>query len=171
MALVKFLKNKLVEVINKMKFDIYNRTTRQMETGVFADTPQMLHQVYAMAGEEIEIQKVVNEKPVNDLGIISAKPLNDLTESTMPPIESLMHEDEPIHFSSPVLLNNKIIPTLPEKFFSDNGIEYKINSEGSYKKSWVDVDLKNFRVINIETGKEDKLKNKKIQTLDWIKIG
>ena len=58
-----------------------------------------------------------------------------------------------------------------EKIFTDNGTEYKINGEGSFKKSWVDVDPTQFRVINIENSKEIKLTNKKIQTLDWVKIG
>lgn len=57
-----------------------------------------------------------------------------------------------------------------ERFFTDNGVDYKITSDGSFKKSWVDADPKLFRVINSVNGKEVKMTNKKIQTLDWMKI-
>lgn len=173
MELVKSIK-KWIKGVKEMKFDIYNRTTKQYENGLFADSPQMLKSLYAMSGDDIEITKVYNEKPNNDLtpedGAIRIKLLGNTP--SIPAQVAPQQKDISV-------VNDVVLPLsqikggicIEERIFSDNGTEYKINGFGSFKKSWVDVDATQFRVVDIETGKESKLKNKKIQTLDWVKIG
>lgn len=192
MELVKLVKS-LSTLGNKiMKFNIFNRTTRQPENDIYADSPAMLRQVYAMNGEEIDIVSATNENPNNHLGIVTVpdeikKMAADIPDDGLgiKPVQSLHVPLTPIPYN-PVAVPNQLQPIIPaqltapyvvtdikpiqEKYFTDNGTEYKINNDGSFKKSWVDVDPKLFRVINTENNKEIKLTNKKIQTLDWVKI-
>ena len=163
-----------------MKFNVYNRTTKQQEEA-YADNAQALKSVYASVGEEIEIVSVVNEHPNNNLGPATVpeeiKKLSDdipddgkqVVKSIVQPIQVTVDTPHIVHLTT--ISEPKQITYIPEKYFTDNGIEYKITAEGSFKKSWVDVDSKLFRVINSENSKEIKLTNKKIQTLDWVKIG
>lgn len=145
-----------------MKFDIYNRTTKQNENGVYANSQQELIQLYKWTDEDIQITKVYNESPNNDLGLNkNPNKNNSLKENT-----EIMVQKEEIN---PDKLENNILNNA--KFFTDNGIEYKIDSTGSYKKTWVDADQSKFRIINCDNGKEIKMTNKKIQIIDWVKIG
>lgn len=196
MELAKLVK-KLSILGNKiMKFNIYNKTTKQPENGVFAENANMLRQLYAMSGEDIEIVGAFNENPNNNLGIATvpdevkklAADIPDdglaikLPTSTIQQIPAPLTpipynpSDVPkqlpphVPFQSVQQYNTAEIKSIQEKYFTDNGTEYKINNDGSFKKSWVDVDPKLFRVINTENNKEVKLTNKKIQTLDWVKI-
>ena len=192
MELVKLVKS-LSTLGNKiMKFNIFNRTTRQPENDIFADNPAMLRQIYAMNGEEIEIVSATDDNPVNHLGVVTVPDEIKKMAAAIPddglgikPVQPLHVPLTPIPYN-PVAEPNQIQPIMPvqlttpyvvtdikniqEKYFTDNGTEYKINNDGSFKKSWVDVDPKLFRVINTENNKEIKLTNKKIQTLDWVKI-
>lgn len=168
MTLVKLVKNKVIEVIKKMKFDIYNRTTKQHETGIYADNPNMLRQIYGMSGEEIDILKVSDENPTNDLGNIPVKETSkeiiadDISKNIVSNNAPTPH---------PTLKINDSNIVAPIKIFIDNGIEYKIENNISYKKTWVDVpDINMYRMIT-ENGKESKFGAKKLQTLDWVKIG
>jgi len=169
MELVKSVKKWLKGVNNKMKFDIYNKTIKRSEMGLYADSPQMLKQIYATSDEDIEIVKVYDEAPQNILGPVNAPKLSSIDTVTIPTCI-----DEPLRFPVLQCTTEHVVSTMTsmdDRFFVDNGVEYKISVSGSYKKSWVDVDQTKFRVVDIETGKESKLKNKKIQTLDWVKIG
>lgn len=148
-----------------MKFDIYNITTKQNENGVFANNPQELIQLYKMTDEDIQITKIYNENPINDIG------LNKIVS------EENIKPNPPLKIPNNVLVNSQtpdILPTIITnaiKYFTDNGVEYKIDDTGSYKKSWVDADQTLFRIVNTDNGKEIKMTNKKIQILDWVKIG
>lgn len=137
-----------------MKFDIYNVTTKQHESGLYADSPIMLHRLYEMNGEKIEILKTYNETPVNDL---TGSSTNDILGGIATPVLQA------------TIVSPSVIP-VAERLFTDNGIEYKVNNEGLFKKSWIDIkDSSNFRLVTSK-GKVKKLNDTKIQTLDWVKI-
>jgi hypothetical protein len=155
-----------------MKFDIYNRTTKQPENGVYSDNVNILKQLYAMNGEDIEIVKAYKEEPQNDLTPEDQTVRNKLLGGTEAPVRIPIDNKQSINdVVLPLTLAQGGYANVSEKIFTDNGVEYKVNADGSFKKSWVDVDQDNFRIVDIETGKESKLKSKKIQTLDWVKIG
>jgi hypothetical protein len=185
MVLAKLVKSLLVLGNKIMKFNIYNKTTKQPENGVYADSPQFLRQLYAMNGEDIEIISASNENPENNLGILSVpEEIKKMASNIPSDIKPAILPPSPLPLQQTIKIPESIIDDkqlvkniidkqtcIEEKIFIDNGIEYKVNNEGSFKKSWVDVDPKIFRVINTESNKEVKLTNKKIQTLDWVKIG
>lgn len=74
---------------------------------------------------------------------------------------------------------HKQTPKSEPKYFTDNGIMFKIENNVLYKKCWEDVELNdttdengnvipaNFRIINAETGKLFKSDKYKIQQLVW----
>lgn len=178
MELVKLIKNWWMEWRkNKMKFDIHNVTTGNVELGVFAESPQMLKMLYDGVGEDIIITNVYKDTPqvkqeippINN--VVVPETIADKVEAPFISVPFRPNIEAPgVSIKEPSMTyfppsNNSI------KTFTDNGIEYMIKDDISYKKSWVDVDSKNFRVINTENNKEVKLTNKKIQTLDWVKIG
>lgn len=144
-----------------MKFDIYNITTKQNESGVYANNPQELIQLYKMTDEDIQITKVYNEVPINDIGLNKIIPQESLKSD---PLKDQLSNV----LIAPQTTGTHINTT---KYFTDNGVEYKIDDTGSYKKSWVDADQSLFRVVNTDNSKEIKMSNKKIQVLDWVKIG
>lgn len=58
-------------------------------------------------------------------------------------------------------------------YFTDNGIEYKIENNILYKKDWQNVNSEkhiNFRIINGETGKQIKNEKYVIQELVWTPV-
>jgi len=165
MMLVKSIKKFLSQKSKNMKFKIFNKTTKKEEDNIYADNPRMLIDIYRMNDEQIEIISATDENAENDLGLGSINEKKETAPLVIVPVVPVGNVPT-IKEAVPA-----VIPLEAERYFTDNGIEYKINAGGSYKKTWVDVDTKLFRIVGIDNNKESKLTNKKIQTLDWVKIG
>lgn len=158
---------KSLKELKKMLFDIFNKTTGQEEKGLHSANPNMLKKLYEDCGDEIVITRaypdIQQPQPV-----IVAPPLNI-------PLLPVSEEEIgllPISPNIPVCPPQyQILPKTETKFYNDNGVDFKIENGELYKKTWTDVDMKNFRILNVDTNKEFKGKNQKIQILDWVKIG
>jgi hypothetical protein len=64
-------------------------------------------------------------------------------------------------------------PTLQTAYFTDNGIEFKIENNILYKKIWQtipDEELNQFRIVTKETEKVFKSEKYTIQRLDWSPV-
>lgn len=53
--------------------------------------------------------------------------------------------------------------------FEDNGIKYKIEKNVVYKKTWVPIKSKEYRIVT-KSGKETENRDLTIEKLDWIKV-
>ena len=62
------------------------------------------------------------------------------------------------------------------KFFTDNGVDFKVEDGIVYKKTWITVDLtdeanrKEFRIINLKSGKPSRSQKYGIQQCVWRRI-
>ena len=74
--------------------------------------------------------------------------------------------------ASPMPVQSQQVPATVN-YFTDNGIEYKIENNILYKKDWQNVNSEkhiNFRIINGETGKQIKNEKYIIQELVWTPV-
>ena len=138
----------------------------------------MLRQLYGMSGEEIEIISAVDENPDNTLGPITVPEEIKKLAAKLPDdgLQVVKPATAPTVSIAGTVMPVTTIPTqsvinISERFYTDNSVDYKVTADGLFKKTWVDADPKLFRVINIKNNKESKLTNKKIQTMDWVKLG
>lgn len=87
-------------------------------------------------------------------------------------LAELEAEPYPPQEASPMPVQPQQVPA-PVNYFTDNGIEYKIENNILYKKDWQNVNSEkhiNFRIINGETGKQIKNEKYIIQELVWTLV-
>ena len=162
------------------KFNIYNITQKRNENGVCAGSPQELIQLYAMSDEQIRILQEVPNVEVETMPVVEKNDDGSVTIiDTVPVPGAIPNIPQPLPI--PISNGGNIIPTSiivappaqelkPTKFFTDNGIEYKTENGHLYKKTWVNVNMDYYRIVNDKTGKLTNLNGKTIQTLDWVEI-
>ena len=126
-------------------------------------------------------QKQIKADAIEDGNAFMNNMINIATESAEENNSEQIIESTPISEQQQTLSKpkNKQIQLSKPKYFTDNGIMFKIENNVLYKKCWEDVDLNdqtdengntipaNFRIINAETGKLFKSDKYKIQQLVW----
>lgn len=168
------------------KFNIYNITQKRNEDGVCASSPEELMALYNMSEEKIRIlsevpngENVVSVPVVEDNGDGSVTIIDVKTVAVPggPPPEQLpapLFLDSAVapvsHFSSGPTPPQVVVQSTVPKFFTDNGTEFKTVEGHLYKKTWVNVNMDYYRIINDKTNKIVNLTGKTVQTLDWIEI-
>lgn len=168
------------------KFNIYNITQKRNENGVCASSPQELIGLYEMSDEKIRIlAEVPNTGDVETIPIVEKNDDGSLTIIDVVPVAAPngpVPEQQPAplfldsttlpvsHFSSGPTPPPVVIQNTAPKFFTDNGTEYKTVEGHLYKKTWVNVNMDYYRIVNDKTNKIVNLVGKTVQTLDWVEI-
>lgn len=136
-----------------MLFDIYNKTTKQPENGVYCETAQQLIGIYASVGEEIEIIKAIPD------------PVCAQTQTTP---QLVQYQD-----MSPT--PRTINPTEPqtESIFSDGVNIFKYDNGLLYKKDWVEItgdELETYKLVTLKNSKAIPLSDKQLFKKDWVVV-
>jgi len=173
------------------KFNIYNITQKRNENGVCASSPQELIGLYEMSDEKIRIlAEVPNTGDVETIPIVEKNDDGSLTIIDVVPVAAtgpvpvpehaqFITSQQPLDLKTglPLEVKPPSIASIFEtpvasspKFFTDNGTEYKTVEGHLYKKTWVNVNMDYYRIVNDKTNKIVNLVGKTVQTLDWVEI-
>jgi hypothetical protein len=88
----------------------------------------------------------------------SAPVLNEAVEQ---PTASIPTPTERVFTPAPVQ------PVVETQYFEENGIEFKVENNVLFKKTWVDIDEKEVRIINKASGKKYTGDKYSVQLREW----
>lgn len=130
-----------------MTFNIYNKTTKQEEKGIHAESAELLRMIYTSVGEEIDILASFKDPEPEPRAVVQPQ-------------------------FQPTPTNPQ--PQQPGGVFTDGTNVFKYDGGLLFKKDWVEITgsaLESFKLVNAKTSKPITLGDKRLFQKDWVQIG